>query len=264
MLKFRIYLISLIIVLFIGMIQINIAGNFRIWGVNLDDSNLYILSETYSGSVNSINDLPLQTYKIIGINDYNSDLNHYNDIYMQFQTKKSGQIYRDFIYLYDDFAYNRTDYLYNVTYKIDGLIYIRCLLPISENKTSKQGFNWTRAAIELGKTKGFNLTKVFNILTINCDTGKFYDEKLKANYTMKGIIQWDEYTGWIIFYDIIKEYGNPLNYSYRLKISIFSSSSVFYINWTYVFNYICIAIGVGGVILFFLSMNKSKYNKKEE
>ncbi|MHA1268580.1 MAG: hypothetical protein ACTSPY_02215 [Candidatus Helarchaeota archaeon] len=235
-----------------------------LWGINLDDSNIYMISETYTGSIDLVNELPMQSFKIIGLDNFNGDINNYFDVYMQFQTKVEGNVIRNFTYYYDNFAYNKSQYLYNLTFKFQNITTFISLLPIAVNESSHQGFNWTKAINEINSLKDFNVSKIINIITVKSNGGKFYDNELKTNYTMEGSIVWDLYSGWLISYDIKRNYEAPLDYTYRLYIYVFSSSRIFFIDWNYVISGISISIGVIGVILALWMINKSKHNNEKE
>ncbi|MBD3228279.1 MAG: hypothetical protein GF329_08815 [Candidatus Lokiarchaeota archaeon] len=263
--KKRSIVLIIFILLIIPFIITKVDGvDLNLWGVNLNDSNSYLLKETITNTTGDfVNEFPLQTYKILGVYNYDKDPNEYLDLIMLLSTKKDGKTFKWIEYYYDDFVYNQSEYLYNLTYEIENITILRPLLPILVNESTSQGFNWTKAENEIAESDDFNVTLVFKTLTIKYEIAELYDFVLDSNYTLTGEVIWDKNTGWLISSEIIKNYDSADIYSYKLSIEIFSSSSVFYINWSYVLSGVSIAIGIAGILIALWIIRKSSKHEHQ-
>jgi hypothetical protein len=234
----------------------------ELWGIGIDDSNTYLLKETnQTTDLTLVEEFPTQTYRIIGLYNYDNDSNGYPDINMLFQTKKNADLFRWFPFYNDSFAFNQSELLINMTYEIEDIIAIHPILPIHVNESSGQGFNWTKSIGEINDLEGYNTSISLNILTIEFEIEK--ESYTPNNYTLIGKIQWDMHTGWLYSYEVTEEF-QELDYSLTLTIEIFTSSSIIIIDWGFIITCISLTIGIAGLIFALWAIQRSSKMKKED
>ena len=265
--KLKKLFITLVIMnfLFVMLIPKSLGEDFEtndLWGIGIDDSNTYLLKETnQTTDITLVEEFPTQTYRIIGLYNYDNDSNDYPDINMLFQTKKNATLFRWFPFYNDSFAFNQTEFLINITYQIEDITAIRPILPVNVNETSGQGFNWTRSIGEIDDLESYNTSISLNILTIQFQVEK--ESYTPNNYTLIGKIQWDMHSGWLYSYEVTKEF-EELDYSITLTIEIFTSSSIIIIDWGFIITCISLAIGIAGLIFALWAIQRSNKTKQED
>ncbi|MBD3228284.1 MAG: hypothetical protein GF329_08840 [Candidatus Lokiarchaeota archaeon] len=243
--KKKVILLGMTIIAIINLLIIPIqAVNF--WGTESGDSRVYMINEIYSGNITGSTEYPTYQYSIL--NNYDTDSDNRTDVNLHIKSLTPEYSFDQiniktsysFLaqndpepYYFNNFIFNDIDTFSTIASYAEGGYY---LLPTNPGNYTASwfifiwlidsyGVNWTRAVEQLNNRSDltqYNATWEDNLMIINCTKENQTDLNLNKNYTLTKQIVWDNTTGFLLSFEMIKSYDNSF---YSIKSTITSQSS---------------------------------------